>query len=194
MFRKLFSSFSARSEPKSGLFLPRRASAPHLTILVPGIRAEVERKEGVKIFDPPEKSSDPKIPACVDFYYEVSLQTTGLNPQYPKISMPLKAIFTKSLDDFVGNKKSIVCLSRDYEYTSFLVEERYHPVGSEIVGGFKREKPFPAHHQLGITAQASFKGEAPKYAVFFGMLIRQSDMQSPEWQAASSSPIIGSSL
>ena len=109
---RLFEHFLDTAEPKA-------KSKVH------GFTVSVEKKEGGMLTSRPKGQPEVETrPASENFYYEVIVQSTGENREYPKDENPMVNLFTVGLEEgasgYVGGVSYLPAGSR---YTGFKIKE-----------------------------------------------------------------------
>ncbi|MFA5592311.1 MAG: hypothetical protein WC989_03240 [Micavibrio sp.] len=169
-----------------------RVEAPVLEINVKGFEATLEKKDGVLLHYKAENEGSEKKPASIGSYYEVTVRSTGENPDYPESEKPVKMKLTKSLDRGMGFSGNTSFVSSDIAITKIVVEEKYSsgdPVKEGIMGAYP-SIPYPPHHTAHVSVYGVGSDNKEYKVLGAGLMTRKSDMEKPEWERAKNSPTI----
>lgn len=148
---------------------------------VNGFAVSMETKEGVLL-----TSGKPPKPASENAYYEIAVQPTGENPEYPKRDKPMIARFTiglaKEMSGLIGDACFIPSGAR---YTGFEVVEEYDD--GKLKSGFMG-RLMSAHHSVNLRAHF-VTAQGRKEEMAMGSWVRKSECERPEWRAEAGSPM-----
>ena len=148
-----------------------------------GFEVHLEEKQGVSLSRYAENGEE--VPDTPDRYYEVSVRSTGENPEYPAHENPLVIKLTHKFEKVKrGISGDTMYIPEDSRWTGVkLVEEDYD---SDAV--YISNKRLPNHKR--VLLQAHFQEEnGSKGHMDVGQWVRKSDQETEGWRAAMSSPV-----
>lgn len=160
---------------------------PKAVSKVPGFSVSLEKKDGVLLtFKPEDETNTEKKDASVDYYYEVSVDVDGSNPEYPAEDKPWKHTYTVALesDSGQGLTGGTSYISQGARWTGFELVEEFDDAKNLPMG-----KRMPPHHTVMLRSHfRDANGHDTSMAI--GSWIRKSERETPQWEAAVRSPVI----
>lgn len=154
---------------------------PSAVSKVNGFTVTVEKKQGVLLTSKPKDAPEGTegTPASVDEYYEVTVNITGKNPEYPASEKPWTARFTTLLPRMGGSFgfNGGACYVPDgAKFTRFEVREEFND-GRHTIG-----HRLPPHHSVMVYGYyRTAEGRESRMGVGGGW-IRKSEREAPNFR------------
>jgi hypothetical protein len=152
-------------------------SEPTAVSTVKGFDITIEKKEGTLLFlAQNDTSGEPQTPYSANFYYEVSVRSTGENPAYPADKTPAIYRCTTALttdETSIGIKGNVTIVPGGSHFTQFkVIEVRDHwyrqlrrtaklSLHFNDLAGQSDEFTIPASPHIGLPKKTLFKQMKP---------------------------------
>ncbi len=150
-----------------------------------GFNVSMKKKEGILLNVANQNDPDaPKMPAVEDTYYEIQVDATGENPEYPQKTSSFVFTVAASNDMGSGYANGVSFIPAKARFTTFLLAEEFDD-GKKTPSMGKR---MPPHHMVMLTAHFRNSDDKENY-VGIGMAVRKSERESDAWYLAMRCPV-----